>query len=140
MAASNLIRLARLTGDQRLEDYAHRQFKAFSKTVSQIPAGHTHFLMAVMFASYPGREVVITTESKSPEAREMINIIHRMFLPNSVSHFYSQDEDGAELVKIVPFLEGQKPVEGKAAAYICENFACQAPVTDIGEFRQMLQH
>ena len=33
---------------------------------------------------------------------------------------------------------GRWGVDGKAAAYVCQNFACQAPVTDVEELRALL--
>ena len=38
----------------------------------------------------------------------------------------------------VPLLEGRGAVDGRAAAYVCEHFACQRPVTDPDELRALL--
>ena len=50
--------------------------------------------------------------------------------------------DGAEGQKFLgeklPELREMKPVEGKAAAYVCENFTCKAPVTSAEELRKLL--
>ena len=34
-------------------------------------------------------------------------------------------------------MKEMKPIDGKAAAYVCENFTCKAPVTDAEELRQI---
>jgi uncharacterized protein YyaL (SSP411 family) len=39
----------------------------------------------------------------------------------------------------VPLLTGRERIEGKPAAYVCEHFVCQRPVTEIDEFRNLLE-
>ena len=44
------------------------------------------------------------------------------------------DGEGAD----IPLLVGRGPLDGRAAAYVCEHFACQAPVTDPDALRRLL--
>ena len=48
-------------------------------------------------------------------------------------------ENGAEAIsKLIPFVKAQQPVDGKPTAYVCENYSCKAPVTDLAAFVKLL--
>jgi uncharacterized protein YyaL (SSP411 family) len=52
------------------------------------------------------------------------------FLPNKVV---------AGGTATIPLLEARDLRDGKATAYVCEQYVCQAPTTDPEELRRMLQ-
>jgi uncharacterized protein YyaL (SSP411 family) len=52
--------------------------------------------------------------------------------------FYSNKHE--DLKELAPFIENYKAVEGKTTAYVCENFACQAPITDNSVFRNAISN
>jgi uncharacterized protein len=53
---------------------------------------------------------------------EVARAVLRAFDPNAVVAFGP--------AKGVPLLDGKGLVNGQAAVYVCERFACQAPITD----------
>jgi len=137
VAAMNLLRLARLTGNQGLEDMALRHLKAFAGIVEQYPAAYTHFMMAAMFALYPTREIVFAGSRENRDVMDMIDAFNDAFAPNTVTLLHSDDEEGKQLEQMVPYIRDQKPVDGKATAYVCENFACRAPIVDKDELLKL---
>ena len=139
VAALNLIRLARLTGDSKLEDIALEQIRSFAGIVKANPAAYTYFLIASMFVLYPSREVVFVGRKEDNNIKEMIGILHKNFIPNTVSILYPQDERGRKLVDLIPLIQEYKPIERNGAVYVCRNFACQAPITDVKEFEKALR-
>jgi len=95
--------------------------------------------MAAMFALYPSREVVFAGKREDLNLQEMVSLLHSSFLSNTISLLYSQDEQGRQLEDMVPFIHDYKQVNGKATAYVCENFTCQAPITELIEFKRALK-
>ena len=135
----NLLRLARLTGNSRLEELAARQMAAFAGDVANQPRGYTHFLMGVQFALGPAREIVVAGQQGDRGFQDLLAVVRQMFLPDSVVAFHPEGEDRREIEDLAPYLKENRTVNGKATAYVCRGYACREPVTDADKLRQLLQ-
>jgi hypothetical protein len=118
MLASVLLRLARIHGDDELERLAVGVFRLVHGAVTRAPAAFGHALTALDLHFSPPRELAIVGPVESPVVRAALE----PFQPNTVVAVGSSDE--------VPLLAGKTLVHGQAAVYVCERFACRAPVTD----------
>ncbi|MDR3592577.1 MAG: thioredoxin domain-containing protein [Negativicutes bacterium] len=137
VAAYALLRLARLTDDREMEGIVAKMVSAFAGEVNRHPRAHTFFLMALQGFLAPPRHLVIAGDRDDPLARQLWREASHSFIPDTLVVFCSPAESG-ELAEVVPVARGKTAAPGKAAAYLCENFACQLPVTDVGELREKL--
>ncbi|WP_442323844.1 thioredoxin domain-containing protein [Aneurinibacillus aneurinilyticus] len=136
VAAMNLVRLARLTGNDDIIRLASEQVSAFAGDVALYPQVHAHFMMAVQFLFGPTQEIVIVAPNRAA-AQEMVQEVRKHFMPNAVVSLVT-DETREKFLLLAPMLTDKTAQDGKATVYVCENFACQAPVTTVEELRQRL--
>ena len=125
-ACFGLLRLARLTGEARYEDAAVAGIRLLHTIAPQHPNAFGHLLGAIDFLLAPVKEVAIVGEDREPLER----VAREAFRPHVV--LAGGEPDG------VPLLAGREPVDGRAAAYVCERFACQRPVTAPEDLRALL--
>ena len=126
-AAFGLLRLARLTGEARYEDAAAGHIRLLHTLAPQHPSAFGHLLAAIDFLLADVREVALVGDDREPLER----VVREAFRPHVV--LAGGASDG------VPLLEGREPVDGRAAAYVCERFACRRPVTEPDELRMLLE-
>lgn len=138
VAMLNLLRLGRLTADPELEKKAAKIGRAFH-TVSQSPSAFTQLLIAVDFAVGPSYEVVIAGDSQAKDTREMLQAINREFIPNKVLVLVPTETDASEIASLAPYTETVSSINGKATAYVCLNFNCRLPTTDITVMLKLLK-
>lgn len=138
VAALNFLRLARLTGRQYLEEKALQQFKTFGSSLERVARGHAFLLTAFMYTKTNTKEIVLVSNEARDSRDEMLEILKEEFRPFTLSMLYSKQFRNLE--SIAPFITSYKTVENKTTAYVCENFACQAPITDSAQFRNTLAH
>jgi uncharacterized protein len=125
-AAFGLLRLARLTGEAGYEDAALGHIRLLHVIAPEHAAGFGHLLQAIDFLLAAVREIALVGDDRAPLER----VVREAFRPHVV--LAGGPVDG------VPLLEGREPVEGRAAAYVCERFACQRPVTEPDDLRALL--
>ncbi len=125
-AAYGLLRLAALTGEHRYEERAVSALRLLHELAPQHPQAFGHLLQALDFHLSPVQEVAIA----GPDAGALERVVRSQFRPHIV--LAGGPRDG------VPLLEGREPVDGRAAAYVCEHFACKRPVTEPGDLERLL--
>ena len=130
VAALNLLRLAQFRDDKRWRERAGKTINAFSSQISHFPSAMPQMLVALDFSLSRPRQIVIAGKRDSKETRTLLAEVHRHFLPNKIL-LLADSADGQQfLEESLEALRGMKPVEGKPAAYVCENFTCKTPVTN----------
>ncbi|MBP2625784.1 MAG: glycoside hydrolase family 76 [Firmicutes bacterium] len=130
VATLALQKLADLTGDNQLREMAERQLQFFIGEASRYAAGYTYFMMAIDYYLAKKIKVAIVGSVDSPDTQIMLQRVQNGFLPAVVLNFYSKEDQNKE---------GYEMVDGKTTAYVCENFACLPPVTDIEQFTEILK-
>jgi len=138
VAVFDLLRLARMTADTKLEEIASKAFAAFAPRARAVPAAHLHLLSALDFALGPTSEVVIVGDPTSSETAEMIRDLRSEFLPGTVVLF-KEAGDGPVISEVAEFTRDLTMVEGKATAYVCRGHVCQLPTTDPKEMLARLR-
>jgi uncharacterized protein len=127
-AAYGLLRLAHLSGEAEYERHALGVLALLSPIAGRHPLAFGHALQAFDFHLAPVREVAIVGEGTAAET--LIQVIRGAYRPHVVLAGAAQGPTRSERDPSVgvPLLEGRAPVDGQAAAYVCEHFTCQAPV------------
>jgi uncharacterized protein len=130
-AALGLLRLAALTGEQRYEDAAAGQLALLHEVAVRHPTAFGHLLQAIDLQLAPRREVALVGDADGVAA--LAAVVRETRRPHLV--LAGGPGDGRTAV---PLMERRTPVDGRAAAYVCERFACQRPVTEADELRALL--
>jgi uncharacterized protein YyaL (SSP411 family) len=125
LLAHVLIRLGRIYAEPALEQAAASTLRLAAEGVRRAPHAFGTMLSALdLYLSVP-REVAVVGSASDPATGALTDAVRDGFHPTAVYAF----GDGADAAGI-PLLEGRRPVDGAPAVYICERFACRAPLTD----------
>lgn len=138
VAAWNLLHLARLTGNSELKNTAQRQLHAFGGAAAEAPQAYTFYLCALDFSLGPPQEIVVATEKDDPKTREILEVMRAKYLPRAIILQNQPGREGERLAAIAPNAAGKIPLDGTPAVYICENYACQEPVTNPKELAEQI--
>ena len=134
LLAGVLLRLARLWGDDELERKAVGVFRLAYPVLVRAPAAVGQLLVDLDLHFSTPREVAVVGPPDDPATVELRRAVLDPWEPNQVVAFSSGAGDPA--AELVPLLAGKDVVDGRPAVYVCERFACHAPVTSVAELAQ----
>jgi uncharacterized protein YyaL (SSP411 family) len=135
MAADTLLRLAVITGKGEFESKAVASLRSSREMMARFPMGAGHWLGALDFYLSRPKEVAVIGDPLDADTRALVGQVSRSFLPNRVL-VVADPKTGED--SGYPLLSGRGLVDGKAAAYVCENYVCKLPVTDPRELAVQL--
>ena len=138
VAARNLLRLAQMTDDKRLTGRAEKTIRLYAGNLRRSPAIMPRMLVAIDFHLDKPKQIVLAGDPAAADTRAMLEAVFARFLPNRVILGADQGAGQAFLTKRLAFIEGMKPLNDRATAYVCENYACQRPTNDISVLDEQL--
>jgi uncharacterized protein YyaL (SSP411 family) len=127
-AAVGLLRLAALTGEARYADAAVSHLRLVVPYLGKHPQAFAHALIALDWVLGPTREVALAGDEDGVAA--LAAVVREALRPGVV--VAGPPGDG------VPLMEGRSPVDDRAAAYVCQSFACRLPVGEADQLRDLL--
>jgi len=125
-AAYGLLRLSALSGEHEYERRAEGVLRLLHEIAPRHPQAFAHLLQALDFRLAQTKEVALA----GTDTAELERVVRSKFRPHIV--LAGGEPDG------VPLMEGREPVDGRAAAYVCEQFSCRQPVTKADELEALL--
>jgi uncharacterized protein YyaL (SSP411 family) len=127
-AAMGMLRLAALTGERRFEAAAEGIFALFAEPAIRHPDAFAHLLRALDFQLSTTHEIALVGD----DLAELATVVRETHRPHLVL------AGGPEGSKDPPLLNDRTTVDGNPAAYVCQDFTCQLPVTDPTALRNQL--
>jgi uncharacterized protein YyaL (SSP411 family) len=134
MATTVLLKLAGLTNELRYVDIAHGALAQMQPMMSQYPLGFGQWLQALSYALSQPRGIAIVGDPDSADTQALLSIVRGGYRPFQEVALGAQDTQPSA----IPLLQHRGLVKGRAAAYVCANFACQAPIADPKGLRALL--
>ena len=138
IAALNLLHLSQMMDNRELRVKAEKTIAAFGGRLSQFPAAMPQMLVAYDFERGKSKQIVIAGKPGAADTEAMLNEIYARYLPNKVVLAADGGNGQKFLADRIEFLKAVSAIEGRATAYVCENFACQLPTTEPSKLAALL--
>ncbi len=135
-ATYGLLRLAALTGESAYEERALGTIRVFAPAALQHPEAFGHLLQAIDFHLSPTREVALVAPANDGGAGSLSDLARALRSAHRPHVVVAGGEEGTDRPEL---LRDRTAVEGRPAAYVCEHFACRAPVTEPSELEAALR-
>ena len=84
------------------------------------------------------KEIVIVGDPQEAATQALLETVHGRYLPNKVL-VVARPDQLATLSPRIPLLADRTQIDGSATAYVCENYACQLPVTEPEALLRLLE-
>jgi hypothetical protein len=134
MAATVLLRLAGLAVEPRHTELAQRSLSQMGSLLGQYPLGFAQWLIALDYALSHPREIAIVGYPQASDTHALLNVCIAGYRPHQIVALSAPDAEAPP----IPLLQDRSPLDGRATAYVCVDFACRPPVTEPAVLQALL--
>jgi uncharacterized protein YyaL (SSP411 family) len=134
----NLLRLSQIIGGARYHTLAVKSLSCFGEYIRKIPQALPQFLTAVDFSLSKPVQIVLAGNKRHPVIREMVDEIFIRFLPKKILLLADGAEGQEFLGRFVPFFKELSAHGRKQMGYVCQDYACELPTSDLRTFTRIL--
>jgi len=138
VSVMNLLVLSHLLADADRTSRIERTLRLFGTRLEQM--GRAVPMMAAALSTHAAglQQIVIVDSDRVQEGDDLASALSRRYAPFAITVRVDGGRQAA-LGRLLPFVESMKPVDGRAAAYICRDFTCRQPVTSAEALEQELR-
>jgi uncharacterized protein YyaL (SSP411 family) len=130
VAAMNLLRIWQMTEDDTARGRAVKTISVFGGQLNGTPESMPAMMSAYDALNSVQRQIVIAGAPQAADTRRMLDLIWQRYVPNSIVMLADQGAGQKELARRLSFIATMRPKNGKATAYICQNYVCNLPTND----------
>jgi uncharacterized protein YyaL (SSP411 family) len=134
LAAETLVKLSAFVDNDRYRSEARRICIALQEAMAQQPTGFGRMLGVTSLLLAQSREIVVAGEKDDEAWQALVDEARRRYLPATILAAHAPGVPTLSL----PLLDGRELVDGKAAAYVCENYVCRLPVTTAEDLARVI--
>jgi uncharacterized protein YyaL (SSP411 family) len=136
VAAEVMLRLASYTGEDDLRQRARKVLAPWAEAMAEHPLAFGRLLCALDLYLAEPKEVAIVGDPAAADTRALLDVVSRRYRPRLALALSRPGDDAA--AQAIPLLRDRPAVDGKATAYVCQNFACRLPTTEPDELERQL--
>jgi uncharacterized protein len=140
ITALNLLRTGYMLDRSDARQRAEETLKAFGKQLEGAPPSMPQMLVALSWARSKPKQVVIAGKADDPATQAMLREVHRHFVPHEVLILADGGAGQQFFADRVEFMKSVTKIDNRPTAYVCENFICQLPTTDLKTLASLLTH
>jgi uncharacterized protein len=136
IAAQVLLRLYSYDGNELYLKKAEKVLRIYYDAVEQQPFGFAHMLAALDFYLEKPKEIVIVGGAEDVVTQEFVSVVDALYLPNKTLQLIAPDTPPEKIPRL---LEGKGQIGGKPTAYVCHNYTCSPPVTEVAKLEELVK-
>jgi uncharacterized protein YyaL (SSP411 family) len=140
VTALNLLRLGEMTDSARYRALAQQTLRLYAPRLQQFGPALPAMMLALDFRISSPRQIIIAGTPGAADTSELLDVVHARFLPHKVLLLADGGEAQRRMAEDLPLLAGFVKESGQATAYVCQNYACQLPVTTAADLTKLLEN